>query len=271
VNVSRRRPARVASSAARHDVPEDSVLNPGTPASERGWAQVLVADRDLAARLPPATVEAAGPLAVARVQRPEPGTWRPEPPPPEERAAHLGFLVLEGFFARHMNVLGRPATELLGRGDLLMPWEPDHTEPFAAGAHWEVLEPASVAVLDREFATLLQRWPEITVALVARAVARSRALALPLAIGQLVGVELRLLTLLWHLAKRWGTEDGEAIVLPVHLTHELLASLISAQRETVTRALGALGAEGLLSRREDGLYVLHGAPPARFRRSRGGV
>jgi CRP/FNR family transcriptional regulator, cyclic AMP receptor protein len=93
-------------------------------------------------------------------------------------------------------------------------------------------------------------------------------LALALAIGQLVGIELRLLALLWHVGRRWGTLDGDTILLPVHLTHKLLASVISAQRATVTRALGSLCDDGLLSRRDDGLYVLHGGPRAQFRLQR---
>jgi CRP/FNR family transcriptional regulator, cyclic AMP receptor protein len=244
-------------------------LSPDRPAAAR-WVQLLATDRDLAARLPPAIVEAATPVVITRLEWPDRGPWQPEPPPPDVRSAHLGFLVVGGFFARRVDVLGRPATELLGRGDLLMPWAPDRTEPFAAGARWEVLEPACVAVLDHRFAGVLSRWPEITVALVARAVARSRTLTLELAIGQLVGIQLRLLTLFWHIAMRWGAEGPEGTVLPMHLTHELLASLVSAQRPTVTRALGRLCDEGLLSRREDGLYVLHGEPPAQFRRSAAG-
>jgi hypothetical protein len=34
----------------------------------------------------------------------------------------------------------------------------------------------------------------------------------------------------------------------------------------VTRALSSLSGHGLLSRRADGLVVLHGDPPAQFRR-----
>src|SRR5919206_579159 len=112
-----------------------------------------------------------------------------------------------------------------------------------------------VQVLDRPSAALL-----------ARAVSRSRAAALTLAIGQLVGVELRLLVLLWHIAERWSAREPEGTVLPVHLTHELLASLISAQRATVTRGLRALTEEGRVSRAADGRLVLHGGPPAQFRR-----
>jgi hypothetical protein len=237
--------------------------------SREGWVPVLEVDRDLAARLPADTVAAAAPFAVARTQWLDPGRWRPIPPAAEDRPSHLGYLVLGGFLVRQVQVLRRPATELLGRGDLLIPWEPDRTEPFTADSRWEVLEPSCVAVLDRRFTAILSRWPEITVAVVSRAVSRSRALALSLAIGQLVGIELRVLALLWHIAERWGTRRGEDTILPVHLTHQLLASLISAQRATVTRALRSLGEKGLVSRADDGLVVLHGDPPDEFRRGVG--
>jgi Mn-dependent DtxR family transcriptional regulator len=52
------------------------------------------------------------------------------------------------------------------------------------------------------------------------------------------------------------------------LTHQLLASLISAQRPTVTSALAGLTERGLISRNEDGLVVLHGEPPTEFRHLR---
>ena len=242
---------------------------PPPPVAE-GWVQVLLADGDLAARLPAATVDAARQFAVAPLLWPEPGPWRPEPPPSEHHATHMGFLVLDGFFVRRVDVVGRPATELLGPGDLLLPWEAERTEPFAARSEWEVLEPACVAVLDHRFAALVTRWPDITAALVARAVARSRALTLPLAIGQLVGTEVRLQAVLWHLASSWGTPDGEETVLPVHLTHDLLARLISAHPSTVTGPLRKLRDRGVLSRRDDGLYVLHGEPPAQLRGARRG-
>jgi Crp-like helix-turn-helix domain len=235
--------------------------------SPEGWVRVLEVDPDLASRLPRATVAAAAPFVVARTEWLDPGPWHPVAPAGEDLHDHLGYLVLDGFLARQVQVLDRPATELLGRGDHLLPWEPDRTEPFTAASRWEVLGPTRVAVLDRRFTAILSRWPEITVAMASRALSRSRALALTLAISQLVGIELRILTLLWHIAERWGTREGDDTVLPVHLTHQLLASLISAQRATVTRALLRLRAQGRLSRRDDGLVVLHGDPPVRFRRT----
>jgi CRP/FNR family cyclic AMP-dependent transcriptional regulator len=231
-----------------------------------GWVPLLQVDGELAGRLPPETVEAAGHLAIAPTEWLDPGEWHPRPPADEDRASHLGLLVIDGFLARRVRVLDRPATELLGPGDLLLPWEPDRTEPFSAGARWDVLEQARVAVLDRRFTALLGRWPDITAALVGRAVSRSRAFALTIAISQLVGVELRLLVLLWHVAERWGSESNDGTAMPMHLTHELLGSLISAQRATVTRALGRLSEDGQVTRRDDGLLVVHGEPPAQFRR-----
>jgi CRP/FNR family cyclic AMP-dependent transcriptional regulator len=231
-----------------------------------GWVPLLQVDTELAGRLSGPTLAAAAPVAMAPTEWLDPGEWRPRAPAEEDRASHLGLLVIEGFFARRVRVLDRPATELLGPGDLLVPWEPDRTEPFAAGARWEVLEDARVAVLDRRFTGLLGRWPEITVALLGRAVSRSRAFALTLAITQLVGVELRLLVLLWHVGERWGAPGPEGTVLPVHLTHELLGSLVSAQRPTVTRALGHLCEDGRVARRDDGLLAVRGEPPVQFRR-----
>jgi CRP/FNR family transcriptional regulator, cyclic AMP receptor protein len=231
-----------------------------------GWVPLLQVDGELAARIPRATFEAAGHLAIAPTEWLDPGEWDPQPPPEEERSSHLGLLVIDGFFARRVRVLDRPATELLGPGDLLLPWEPDRTEPFSAGARWEVLEQARVAVLDRRFTALLGRWPDVTAALVGRAVSRSRAFALTIAITQLVGVELRVLALLWHVADRWGSERRDGTVLPMRLTHELLGSLVSAQRATVTRALGRLAEDGRVTRRDDGLLVVHGEPPPQFRR-----
>src|SRR4051812_11154874 len=208
--------------------------------------------------------------ALAHTEWIEPGEWHP--PATANGAGSLGLLVLDGFLVRHVRGTGRPPSELLGPGDLLHPWEPDQTEPFEVGVRWDVIEPARLAVLDRRFATVAGRWPELVAALFGRAIGRSRALMLNLAIGQLVGVDIRLLVLLWHIAERWGDridgEEGQGRVVPVRLTHQLLANLISAQRPTVTSALAQLGERALLTRRADGRLVLHGDPPTEFRHLR---
>src|SRR3954452_22394486 len=230
-----------------------------------GWVPLLQVDSELAGRLSGPTLAAAASVVMAPTEWLDHGEGRPRAPADGDRPSHLGLLVIDGFLARRVRVLDRAATELLEPGDLLVPWEPDRTEPFVAGARWEVLEAARVAVLDRRFTGLLGRWPEITVALLGRAVSRSRAFALTRAISQLVGVELRLLVMLWHVAERWGAPGPDGTVLPVHLTHELLGSLVSAQRPTVTRALVHLCEDGRVARRDDGLLPVRGEPPAQFR------
>jgi hypothetical protein len=241
------------------------------PAESGDWVQILQVDPVLREAIPQATRDDAAVYTFVRTQWLEPGEWQPDSDT-GGAAGHLGLLVLDGFLVRHVRVIDRPPCELLGPGDLLHPWEPDHTEPFVAGARWEVLQPARVAVLDRRFTSVIGRWPELVAALFGRAIARSRSLLLNLAVGQLVGVDIRLLVVLWHIAERWGVhgEDGagDGCVVPVHLTHQLLASLISAQRPTVTSALADLTERGLISRRADGLIVLHGDPPTEFRHLR---
>jgi len=241
------------------------------PAQTADWVQILQADPQLAASVPEATRQEAAVYTFAHAFWLEPGEWRAEELD-GDGAGHLGLLVLDGFLVRHVRVIDRPPAELLGPGDLLHPWEPDHTEPFVAGSRWDVLEPARLAVLDRRFAAVIGRWPDLVAALFGRAIARSRSLLLNLAISQLVGVDLRLLVLLWHIAERWGDHGargaGDGAVLPVHLTHQLLASLISAQRPTVTSALATLTERGLISRNDAGLIVLHGEPPTEFRHLR---
>jgi CRP/FNR family cyclic AMP-dependent transcriptional regulator len=245
-----------------------------SPVDTGDWVQILQADPQLAAAVPAATRDDAVIYTFAHAMWLERGAWQP-PEAGDGAAGHLGLLVLEGFLAHHVRVIDRPPAELLGPGDILQPWEPEHTEPFAAGSRWEVLEPARLAVLDRRFAAVVGRWPELVAALFGRAIARSRAMLLYMAISQLVGVETRLLVLLWHIAERWGahgdTGAGDGCVVPVHLTHQLLASLISAQRPTVTSALAHLTERGLISRGGDGRFVMHGNPPTEFRSLRSAV
>jgi CRP/FNR family transcriptional regulator, cyclic AMP receptor protein len=241
------------------------VLRPPPESGE--WVQILEADPGLAHAVPESTRDDAAIFALALTRWLEPGEWQPARES-GDGSGQLGLLVLEGFMVRQVHVVDRPPAELLGPGDLLHPWEPDHTEPFVAGARFDVLEPTRLAVLDRRFAAVISRWPDLVAALVARAIARSRSLLLNLAIGQLVGVDIRLLVMLWHIAERWGHPVSDGCLVPVHLTHQLLASLISAQRPTVTSALAALCDKGLMTRRPDGLIVLHGEPPTEFRHLR---
>jgi hypothetical protein len=173
----------------------------------------------------------------------------------------IGLLVLDGLLIRRVGVDGRFGAELLGEGDILRPWEGE--DLYSALAHvtgWRVAEQARVAVLDGPAAARLARYPALTGALVARAINRSRSLALMMAIVHNPRIETRLHMLLWHLADRWGRVRRDGVLVPLRLTHSVLADLVAAQRPSVTGSLGRLTERGLVHPSKEG-WLLCGDPP----------
>lgn len=189
------------------------------------------------------------------------GAWRTMTP---DEPGHVGLLVLDGLLARSASLHGGTAfTELLGGGDLLRPWTGANPgfSSVSAVAEWEVLFPTRLAVLDRRFALAVSAWPEVIGAILDRAVERSRSLVFQLAVCHLKRVDARLLAALWHVADRWGRVTRDGVVVPLPLTHKLLASMVGAHRPSVTTALGALRNRGEVTRRADGSWLLTGDPP----------
>jgi CRP/FNR family transcriptional regulator, cyclic AMP receptor protein len=187
------------------------------------------------------------------------GAWRP----PARAGGHLGLLVLDGLLTRTIGLLGRTSMQLLGAEDLVRPWDDDGSSgSVPRTVSWAVHEPARVAVLDRGFAERVTAWPEITAALIGRALRHSSWLDSHLAILENPSVELRTLLFLWHLADRWGRVGPDGVQVPVRVTHETLGRLVRAQRPSVTRAVNQLAARGALSRGADGTWLLHGEPPS---------
>jgi CRP-like cAMP-binding protein len=89
------------------------------------------------------------------------------------------------------------------------------------------------------------------------------------AIGQLTGVDRRLLALFRLLAARQGRETSDGIAVPVALPHRLLTELVGVRRPTVTTALRQLAETGRLRRLDDGTWLLThaaGAAQGRWRR-----
>jgi hypothetical protein len=175
------------------------------------------------------------------------------------RAGHLGLLVLGGVVAHETVMGGVVSTELLGPGDLLRPWSLEAPEPLVSRkVRWNVLSEIRVAILDREAAAQLTRWPEVSAVLVDRLAERSQRLATTQAISQLTRVDRRVLALFWHLAERWGRVTPEGVRVPLTLSHRMLGQLVGARRPTVSTAVRMLETAGTLSRRADGTWVLHG-------------
>lgn len=193
---------------------------------------------------------------VARIPR---GRWSGYHGLPEDGS--IGLLVLDGLLIRRVGIDGRFGSELLGQGDLLRPWQ---LAEAGSSVHpttgWRVLETVRVAVLDAPVAQRLARYPELTGALVARALDRSRNFAVNMAIVHQPRVEVRLEMLFWHLADRWGRVGSDGVRLPMRLTHTVLADLVAARRPTVSTALAKLAQEGKVIHAES-FWLVPGQPP----------
>ena len=208
----------------------------------------------------PAERSAAQRRAEAETIRLWPGSWSPD-----EADPLLGFLVLEGLVTRRVTLGTRRSIELLGPGDLIRPLEADPEDSsVAAETNWTVVDPTHLAVLDGRFARGMADYPEVFAQLLGRGAWRSRTLALRLAIAQVPQLTARLHFLLWHLADRFGRVESEGVLLPLRLSHGILAELVCAQRPSVSVALKELERGGLVVRLPQREWRLRGDPPAVF-------
>ncbi len=196
--------------------------------------------------------------ATIRIPR---GVWTPGDEIDGSRPG-LGLLVLDGLLVRRVGLALRFGAELLGEGDLLRPWQQEDiatTLPRKGG--WRALEPSRLAVLDEAFTARAGRYPELISALFARVLRRSRTLATTIAIVHHTRVDVRLHMLFWELADRWGTVRRDGVHVPLRLTHAVLADLVAAQRQTVSKALGELAEQRAVVWTGDA-WLLSGRPPA---------
>ena len=222
--------------------------------------RILELDPDLAPGLDPEARDQATEASDAEVIRLEPGVWKP---PTEAEPGHMGMLVMDGLLSRTLQLANRQSVELLTQGDVLRPWILlGPTSSLTADATFSVLEPATIAVLDSDFARRVSPWPEIAGALMDRLVLRSRWLAFSLAISHVRRVDERLVLLFWHLADRRGRVTADGIVIPLKLSHSAIAKLVGAQRPTVSTALGQLRDRGVLERNANDSWLLRGEPPS---------
>jgi CRP/FNR family cyclic AMP-dependent transcriptional regulator len=225
--------------------------------SPDGYISLADADPDLLRGLDETSAEQVREVAQVGVLSLEPGQWEPSV---ESGRALYGLFVVEGLLCRDVLIEGRRAAELLGPGDMLRPLASEATDPSVSfEIAWEVLQPTTLAVLDRRFAAIVAPWPEVTAALMERMVRRAHALAFQLAVIHLKLVETRLL---WYYAARWGRVTPEGRILSVRLPHALLARVVGARRPSVSTALGRLHDRGLVERIENGHWLLLGDPPS---------
>jgi CRP-like cAMP-binding protein len=223
---------------------------------------VIEADPGLLGAVPDGLLEAARQQLLARTLWLESGRWEPlESDLPANFDGWLGMLVLDGLLVRQVQLEGLRCCELLGPGDLLRPWDEDGGgSTLDCVATWRVLEPTRVALLDAGFARRAHRWPTLTAELLHRTLRRSRAQSILLAITQARRAEVRLRVLFSHLADRWGRVTPDGIVLPLRLTHTVIAQLTGLRRPSVSISLGELERSGEIVRISKGAWQI--APEA---------
>lgn len=220
--------------------------------------RLFEADPDLLDRVPAEEREVARRRAIVSLLRVPAGRWDAALPTP----APWGVLVVDGIAARELDVAATSSAELIGAGDVVLLDTPaGETTMLQRRVRWTVLEPMRLALLDRHVTALVRRWPDLTAGLMERVQQRADRLAATQAVANLTRVDARVLVTLWLLADRWGRVTGEGIVLPLPLTHRTLARLIGARRPSVTTAITELTRAGRLERRDDGSWMLRGAPP----------
>lgn len=66
--------------------------------------------------------------------------------------------------------------------------------------------------------------------------------------------------LLWHLAFRWGRVTPEGVLLPIRLTHSVLADLVASRRQSVTSGLARLAQRAVVRAQNDS-WLLSGHAP----------
>lgn len=227
--------------------------------SANGRVCLVEEDPDLLRGFDRSTADAIRRVASAPVIELEPGPWRRARKPP---TPIYGLFVLQGVLSRGVVIQGRRSAELLGPGDVLRPTASDDQDSSVDfDVAWEMLEPTRLAVLDHDFANAISPWPDLTGAVMDRIMRRAHALAFHLAVSHLKLVETRLLVILWYYADRWGRVTPGGVLLPVRLTHSLLARVVGARRPSVSTALGRLQERGFVERTENGHWLLLGPPP----------
>jgi CRP/FNR family transcriptional regulator, cyclic AMP receptor protein len=218
---------------------------------------LLEIDPGLARRLPMKKGKRLRRLPAADVLQLPIGEWSPPHDQPER--GHLGFLLANGLIVREICVVGAWSVELLDRGDLLRPWIEDAAS--FVEAHWRVIEPARLLVLEEHAAEAVD-WRELIDELVNRALRRSRSMAVTAAISATRRVEDRLLLLLWHVAERRGRPGPNGVEVFFPVTHETLAHLVGARRPSVTSAVHRLEEQNALIRRGPGEWLLRDEAPS---------
>jgi CRP/FNR family cyclic AMP-dependent transcriptional regulator len=156
---------------------------------------------------------------------------------------------------------GRPRTiGMLEDGDLLV----RPLEGWAAAGpqvRCFAIEESLVHLVDRERMETWMHEPVLAANIVRVMSTQIAERELAIAIALEPRVERRLLLKLRQLAERWGRVTPDGVRLDLRLTHQELANMVGAVRESVTIALGRLAEAGEIEVRNRTLIILRPRAP----------
>jgi CRP-like cAMP-binding protein len=178
--------------------------------------------------------------------------------------SHHLFLVRTGHLRLH---LPEPASEEGAVAPrrrveaVIGPWEIAGEEALQADAPRRLTastgEPTQVTVLDGPGAGRALQTSKKTLEAFLRAKEEELALARALSgVRRPGGAKARLGALLLHLSARQGKTEGKGILIPISLSHQLLADLSASHRSTVTTLLNDWIYDGVLEAEEAGYRIL---------------
>lgn len=111
----------------------------------------------------------------------------------------------------------------------------------------EVLEDARVCIISRDdFAELVRRKPEVALMLIRSMSERLRQAESQIEDLVFRSVPARVASLLTKLAEEHGRMGREGITIDLRLTHQDIANMVGATRETVTNVLNGLRSSGII-------------------------
>lgn len=121
-------------------------------------------------------------------------------------------------------------------------------------------QPSAIRVYPREAMLEAMRiQPEISLEIIRSITRKQRLFALQLETAMFRKAPARVALILSRLATYYGAPilGGRATRIGLHLSHEVLASMIGVTRVTVTREIGALIRDGIITRDKRYVIVLH--------------
>ncbi|MGB0909106.1 MAG: Crp/Fnr family transcriptional regulator [Nitrospirales bacterium] len=147
---------------------------------------------------------------------------------------------------------------LLEPGEIFGEIEALDNRPTASVAEsLNALEPVTVCEIEhKDYVRYLHQFPEIAIKVLMLVGARARQMEARMEDLAFKSVSSRLANLFIELSEKYGQESPDGFRISVRLTHQNLADLVGANRETVTSFLSEFRREGLITQNKGYFFIL---------------